>query len=140
MWYNKYTGIRFKHLGDTPESGLDCYNLCRYVYKEELAISIPQASHEFCNIVDDDWYLKTTENLFENGAKSSCWEPVKELKPFDIILMSFGSTNITNHCALYLGSNKILQIMINKPSWVCTYGKYYKQYSTGNYRWKNLVN
>lgn len=135
-WYNKYLNIPFKHLGQSPISGMDCFSLCRYVYEQETGISIPYLTYEHCNIVDDDWYLKTTEPMFENIAKSdNRWKKVTEPKVFDFILMSIGSTNVTNHCALYVAPNKALHIMINRPSWIAPYRGYYEQYTTGIYRW-----
>ena len=68
------------------------------------------------------------------------WVKVKDPKPYDVILMSLGSTHVTNHCALYVDTNKILQTMINHKSWVTNYGRYYKQYTTGIFRWKDLMN
>ena len=68
------------------------------------------------------------------------WIKVKEPKVYDVILMSLGSTNVTNHCAMYVDTNKILQTMINHNSWIAPYGRYYKQYTVGVYRWKSLVN
>lgn len=135
-WYNKYINIPYKHLGNDPSSGMDCFNLCRYIYKQESGIEIPFASYDHCNIVDEDWFNKTTEQLFEKEVSSNtqCMK-VSEPKPLDFILMSIGSTNVTNHCALYLGNNKIIHTMINKPSWVSPYANYYKQYTTGVYRW-----
>ena len=35
-WYNSYTGFPYKHLGDDTKTGIDCFNLCRLVYKEKL--------------------------------------------------------------------------------------------------------
>lgn len=141
-WYDKYIGLPYKHLGEDPIEGIDCFNLCRYVYKQELKIDIPLGSHDFCNIVDDNWFQKTNTSFFDEGAKLVADKfgsfSVDKLAPFDIIFMSLGSTNVTNHCALYIGANKILQIMMGKPSWIGPYGKYYIQYTTGKYRWKNL--
>lgn len=138
-WYNKYVNLPFKHLGDTVEKGFDCFNLCRYVYKQELGIDIPYATYDFCNIAEDDWYLKTSIQLLENATTLNQdnfkWEKVSTPKPFDILLLSMGSTNITNHCALYLEDNKLLQIMVDRKSWISPYGNYYKQYTTGIYRW-----
>ena len=34
--------------------------------------------------------------------------------------MSLGATNVTNHCALYLGKNKILQTMIDHKKLDCS--------------------
>ena len=38
-WYNSYTGFPYKHLGDDIKTGIDCFNLCRLVYKEKLNIT-----------------------------------------------------------------------------------------------------
>ena len=32
-WYKKYTGFPYAHLGDNINSGIDCFNLIKYVYK-----------------------------------------------------------------------------------------------------------
>lgn len=138
-WYDKYVGIPFKHLGSDIEEGLDCFNLCRYVLNAELNIHIPYYTYDFCNIVDDHWYAKTTIPLLEQGANKQdenwSWLKVATPKKLDVVLMSIGSTNITNHTALYLGGDKLLQTTINRASWVSPYGRYYKQYTTGIYRW-----
>jgi cell wall-associated NlpC family hydrolase len=135
-WYDKYLNIPYKHLGNDPKSGMDCFNLCRYIYKEETGIVIPYLSLDRCNIVDEDWYNKTSDPIFETSALSDKhWESVSEPQQFDFVLMSIGSTNITNHCAMYLSNNKVIHSMINRPSWVSPYGSYYKQYTTGLYRW-----
>jgi hypothetical protein len=34
-----------------------------------------------------------------------------------LILMSMGSTNVTNHIAVHVGDNKILQTMLRKNKW-----------------------
>jgi cell wall-associated NlpC family hydrolase len=135
-WYDKYTNIPHKHLGNDPISGMDCFNLCRYVYMQQTNIDIPYLSHDKCNIIDEDWFNKTSEQLFENVVNSdNNWHKVSEPKILDFILISIGSTNITNHCALYVDRNRILHTMIGKPSWVSNYANYYKQYTTGIYRW-----
>lgn len=135
-WYDKYTNIPYKHLGNDPVNGMDCSNLCRYAYEQENNIAIPYLSYEYCNIVDDDWYNKTTDQYFENAVKADPrWVKVLNPKPFDFILISIGATNVTNHCALYVDTNKILHTMQNRTSWIAPYGSYYKQYTTGIYRW-----
>ena len=138
-WYHKYKDFPYLHLGNNAETGIDCFNLCKYVYLHELNIDIPYTTDHFCKIVDEDWYSKTQERLFEiNANEKTGWRRVREPKPYDIITMSLGSTNVTNHCALYVDRNKILQTMIKHKSWVSIYGNYYKQYTTGVYRWKDL--
>ena len=138
-WYNKYKDFPYLHLGNNAETGIDCFNLCKLVYLNELGIDIPYSTSDYCNIVDEDWYNKTHERLFEQAATDEYgWIKVKEPKRYDIITMSLGATNVTNHCALYADRNKILQTMINHKSWIAPYGNYYKQYTTGIYRWKDL--
>ena len=138
-WYNKYKDFPYVHLGKNAETGIDCFNLCKLVYLKELNINIPYTTDYFCKIIDEDWYSKTQEKLFERAATDEYgWIKVKDPKPFDVITMSLGSTNVTNHCALYVDRGKILQTMIKHKSWIAPYGNYYKQYTTGIYRWKDL--
>tara|TARA_R100001377_G_scaffold81069_1_gene60373 strand:+ start:193 stop:618 length:426 start_codon:yes stop_codon:yes gene_type:complete len=138
-WYNKYKDFPYLHLGNDAETGIDCFNLCKLVYLNELEIDIPYTTDYFCKIVDEDWYSKTQERLFEQAATDEYgWIKVKEPQPYDIITMSLGSTNVTNHCALYVDRSKILQTMIKHKSWIAPYGNYYKQYTTGVYRWKDF--
>lgn len=138
-WYNKYKDFPYLHLGNNAETGIDCFNLCKLVYLNELNIDFPYTTSDFCKIVDEDWYSKTQERFFEiNANEKTGWRKVKEPQLYDIITMSLGSTNITNHCALYVDRNKILQTMIDHKSWIAPYGNYYKQYTTGVYRWKDL--
>ena len=142
VWYNKYKDFPYLHLGNNAETGIDCFNLCRLVYLKELGIDIPYISSDFCNIVDEDWYNKTHNRYFEkpNGEEPGTygWRKVKDIQLYDVGTMSLGSTNVTNHCALYVDRGKILQTMIKHKSWVAPYGNYYKQYTTGIFRWKDL--
>jgi hypothetical protein len=143
-WYNKYLNLPYKHLGQDPETGIDCFNLCTLILKQECGYNISRSTSDFCNIVDDDWYDKVSESLFDNGAKLNApdfsWKQVAAPEIYDILVLNIGSTNVANHCAMYIGDNKLLQIMIDRPSWVSTYGKYYKQYTLGIYRWNVLKN
>ena len=142
-WYKKYLNLPFRHLGDNIETGIDCWNLCMYIYKDYRDIDIKQRSWDFCNIIDDNWYNKTTHRLYEDGFEkfSHIFKKTNDKpKLYDIILMSIGSTNISNHCAMYVENNRILQTMIGHTSWVAPYGNYYKQYTTGVYRWTGLTN
>lgn len=138
-WYNNYTNLPFKHLGESTTDGIDCFNLCKFIYKKELDIEIGLSTFDLCNIADNNWYQKTNEQLMLNAAKLDRpdfkWKKVTSPKIYDIILLNIGSTNITNHCAMYVDTNRILQIMGGKPSWVSPYGRYYQQYTTGIYRW-----
>ena len=141
-WYNSYTGFPYKHLGDDTETGIDCFNLCRLVFRNELNIDIPYTTSDFCNIIDEDWYTKTHTQFMLDGFNNPDlgWEKVKTPQVYDIIIMSLGSSHVVNHCAIYVDLNKMLQTMINHKSWIAPYGRYYKQYTLGIYRWKNLMN
>jgi len=140
-WYSKYLNLPYLHLGNNPETGIDCFNLCRLIYKEQLNIDIPYDTADWCNIVDEDWYNKTHQRYFEiGGTEKYGWKRVDTLDKFNVITMSIGSTNVTNHCALYIENNKILQTMINRTSWVIPYGNYYKTYTMGVFKWIGMPN
>ena len=125
-WYNSYTGFPYKHLGDDIETGIDCFNLCRLVFRNELNIDIPYTTSDFCNIIDEDWYTKTHTQFMLDGFNNPDlgWEKVKTPQVYDIIIMSLGSSHVVNHCAIYVDLNKMLQTMINHKSWIAPYGRY----------------
>mgnify|MGYP003344240630 FL=1 len=134
--YLKYEGFPYRHLGDSSTSGIDCFNLIRLVYKEELGIDIPLSTSSFCYDQSEQWYSKTNSPLFsKQSAEKVGFKSVKIPKEYDVIVMSIGTTNVANHCALYLGKDKILQTMIGHNSWIAPYGRYYKQYTVDIYRW-----
>ena len=138
-WYEKYTGFPYKHLGNSTIDGIDCFNLCKLVYKNELSIDIPYLTSDFCNIVDENWYTKTHDQFMLKAATTEYgWTKVPEPKIYDVIVMSLGSTHVANHCALYVDTNRMLQTMLQHTSWIAPYGSYYKQYTVGVYRWKSL--
>ena len=126
--YLKYEGFPYRHLGDSSTSGIDCFNLIRLVYKEELGIDIPLSTSSFCYDQSEQWYSKTNSPLFsKQSAEKVGLKSVKIPKEYDVIVMSIGTTNVANHCALYLGKDRILQTMIGHNSWIAPYGRYYKQ-------------
>jgi cell wall-associated NlpC family hydrolase len=133
-WVENYKGLPFKHLGLSKETGIDCFNLIKVIYKEHLNIDIPYSTRDWCNIIDEDWYHKTHEKLIEAGANVG-WEKISSPELFSVITMSMGTTTITNHCGMYLGDNKMLHIMQGHKSHVAVYGTYYKQYTSGIYKW-----
>tara|TARA_B100000073_G_scaffold292974_1_gene256479 strand:- start:697 stop:1149 length:453 start_codon:yes stop_codon:yes gene_type:complete len=141
MWYDKYAGFPYKHLGNDPEKGIDCLNLIRLVYREQKNIVIPYSTQDFCNIIDQDWYNKIETNPFTEFRNTRLgWKEItlSDTKPFDVAIMSIGSTNKINHCALLVEKNKLLQTMIDRKSWISPYGKYYKQYTLGVFRWEGV--
>jgi cell wall-associated NlpC family hydrolase len=139
-WITRYLDIPYRHLGASIEKGIDCGNLCATVIKEQTGEDVGYKTSDFCDIVDEDWYKKTHQHIFDEFFKNEKYGMIEvdNLQPFDIIIMSIGSTNISNHCSLYIGNGKMLQTMINHNSWIAPYGKWYQRYTTGKFRWKNF--
>jgi cell wall-associated NlpC family hydrolase len=134
--WTKYLGIPYKHLGIDPIKGIDCFNLIKHIYDQELNIEIPYTTRTFCDILDENWYSRTHEKFFEDSRIfENGWEKTNKLEPFCGITMVMGSSNITNHCALYIGNNRILHTLQNHKSHIAVYGSYYKQYTMGVYKW-----
>jgi len=134
-------GFPYKHLGDDVKTGIDCFNLWRYTVHKYTNKLYQFPTSTFCDETNENWYNKISEDLMQKKATSKTdFIPIKELQVFDIVLFSIGATNVTNHCATYLGNDRLLQIMIGKPSWIAPYGRWYKQYTEGTYRWIDLQN
>jgi cell wall-associated NlpC family hydrolase len=156
VWYNKYVGLPYKHLGTDPKTGIDCFNLCKLIYKERLDIDIPYTTNDFCNIQDATaWYKGFTDFPMERAAtqqygwnrieKGRTWSEVLQL--YDLVLMKMGSTNCVNHCAIVVDTvgkyKKLLHTMMDNPdgSWVAPYGKSYESnYTELVVRWIGLNN
>jgi cell wall-associated NlpC family hydrolase len=137
--WDKYVGLPFKHLGIDPETGIDCFNLIKCIYKKELNIELPYTTRNFCDIIDDNWYARTHERLIDNVSNLKYgWEKTDKLEPYNVITMTMGSSNITNHCAIYIGNNKILHTLQNHKSHIAVYGSYYKQYTMGIFKWVGM--
>jgi cell wall-associated NlpC family hydrolase len=129
--------LPYKHLGNSKE-GIDCFNLCVLIYKEILGVKIPYNTTDSGCDVDLNWYSRpeTSNILLERANAKWGWDIVQTPQPFDVILMSIGSTNAPNHCGLFLG-RKLLQITEGRNSWVSSYNRYYEQYTVKIGRWKN---
>ena len=140
QWFNKYTDIPYKLFGTDPVTGMDCFTLLCYVFKEQAGIQIPYTSSDFLKMVDNQWFTKTHEQHFLNGSKNGDWVEIDTLQPYDLILMCLGATNVVNHVAMYVGNNKILQMIENRDSAIYDYHKYFRQYTIKKVRWKSLVN
>lgn len=143
-WYDKYVGIPFADFKNDLTTGIDCVNLTITIFKNERNININTDTSELCPLIERGWYNKLSEDImlqFFEKYKDYFEEIDKsQLKIFDIILFSIGSTNITNHCAMYVDNNKILHTMENKKSWISPYGRYYKNYTIKAFRWKSQKN
>ena len=137
--WTKYIGFPYKHLGLEPKTGIDCFNLIKYVFLKEFGIDFSYSTRDLCNIIDENWYYKTHEAFFtEDNILSRGWEKTEILEPFNAVTMVMGTSNITNHCALYIGNNRIIHTLQNHKSHIAVYGNYYKQYTVGKYKWTGL--
>lgn len=80
-------GVRYKFGGNTPETGLDCSGLVRYVFQEVTGISLPRTSKEMGTV----------------GAKVG----VADLMPGDLVF--FNTRRFANsHVGIYLGDNRFI--------------------------------
>src|SRR5210317_1392169 len=140
QWYEKYINIPYKLFSTDPDEGLDCCTLMAYIFKQELGITIPYTTSDLLKIADDEWYMKSHDQHILDLSNNGDWIEVEDLEKFDLILMCVGSTNVVNHVAMYLGNNKILQMLFNRNSDVYNYHRYFKQYTIKKVRWKNLKN
>ena len=155
-WYDQYLNLPYKHLGNDPISGIDCFNLCKLIYKEQLNIDIPYTTSDFCQNLDEKgWYQGITDYPIEKAATEQYgWIRISEgkngwsetLQLFDLVLMKIGSTECVNHCSIVVDVEgrykKLLHTMIDNPngSWVAPYRLVYEGKTEIVCRWKNLKN
>ncbi|MGV8899649.1 MAG: C40 family peptidase [Burkholderiaceae bacterium] len=80
-------GIHYKYGGNTPESGLDCSGLVRYVFKEAWGANLPRTSAELSQV----------------GEKI---EP-QNMQPGDLVFYNTLKRSFS-HVGIYLGDNKFI--------------------------------
>ena len=81
-------GIPYKWGGNTPETGMDCSGLIRYVYQKSLGITLPRTAAEMAKV----------------GKRIS----ISDIKPGDLLFFNTLGFN-SSHIGLYLGNNQFLQ-------------------------------
>jgi murein DD-endopeptidase len=83
-------GIPYRWGGDTPQSGMDCSGLIRYVFKKSLGITLP----------------RTAAEMFRVGKPIN----LKEIEPGDLLFFhtARGSSRIS-HIGMYIGNNQFIQ-------------------------------
>lgn len=74
---------------------LDCYTLVCDYYGRELSVDLPDFER------DDEWWKKGG-NLYEENFTSAGFIQVSDLRPHDVVLMSYG-TDVTNHAGVFIG-------------------------------------
>jgi len=80
-------GIRYKYGGNTPENGLDCSGLVRYVFKQAWGAELP----------------RTAEEISRVGAKVDS----DDLRPGDLVFYNTLRRGFS-HVGIYLGDNKFI--------------------------------
>lgn len=89
---------------------LDCYSLIRDWYLRERGVALPDYERA------DRWWEKGGDLYRQNFAGAGFVEiGERELQPGDVILMQAMSP-VTNHGAIYLGGNLILQHVMGRLS------------------------
>ncbi len=80
-------GIRYQYGGNTPENGLDCSGLVRYVFKQAWGAELPRTSEEISRV----------------GTKVDS----KDLQPGDLVFYNTLRRGFS-HVGIYLGDNKFI--------------------------------
>jgi cell wall-associated NlpC family hydrolase len=80
-------GIRYKYGGTTPENGLDCSGLVRYVFKETWGTDLPRTSREISQL----------------GQRID----KQDLRPGDLVFYNTRRRGFS-HVGIYLGDNKFI--------------------------------
>ena len=80
-------GVRYKYGGDSPENGLDCSGLVRYVFKDFRGAELPRTSAEISRL----------------GERVDA----KELQPGDLVFYNTLRRGFS-HVGIYLGDNKFI--------------------------------
>jgi len=80
-------GIHYKYGGNTPENGLDCSGLVRYVYKEALGRELPRTAAEISHV-------------------GQTVDP-HDLQPGDLVFYNTLKRGFS-HVGIYLGDNKFI--------------------------------
>ena len=80
-------GIKYRYGGNTPESGLDCSGLVRYVFKVALGTDLPRTAAEISRV----------------GEKVS----PRDLKPGDLVFYNTLRRGFS-HVGIYLGDSKFI--------------------------------
>ena len=101
--FNKYIGREFK-IGKT-----DCYSLIKDFYESELNIQLSEYHR-------DKDFRSNLEDLFDKHFGKEGFYKADELQKYDCILFGRGKDSLSNHIALYLGGNLMLQKRIKHKS------------------------
>ncbi len=106
---------------------LDCYALIRDWYRIERDIDLPNFERR------DDWWLRGCDLYLDHCAEAGFRCVSRQAPPHpevgDVVLMQIRA-NVSNHGAIWLGSDVILQHLYGRLSGRVTYGGYWRKHTT----------
>ena len=80
-------GVDYRFGGNTPDSGLDCSGLVRYVFQEVTGVTLPRTSKEM--------------------SKLGAAVPANDLRPGDLVFFNTRRFQFS-HVGIYLGDNRFI--------------------------------
>jgi len=80
-------GVRYRYGGETPDNGLDCSGLIRYVFQQVTGVTLPRTARELSRVGD------------RIG--------LDELKPGDLVFFNTRRFDFS-HVGIYLGDNRFI--------------------------------
>lgn len=116
------TGYQVPLIGRQFKHGVfDCYSALRDWYKENKKVVLP-------DFIRRDLWWKKGDNLFMENFMAAGFVQINldELQPGDGLLMHMDSP-VVNHCAVYLGNDKIFHQLMNRLSCRQIYGGMFKK-------------
>ena len=109
---------------------LDCFTLVEDYYREacDIILKVPQWNKD--NGYEWDFWEKG-KNYYVENYEVNGFKRIEDgsLKLHDAILMNIRAP-ISNHCAIYIGDNKILHHLVSRLSCREMYGQHYRQFTT----------
>lgn len=88
----------------------DCFEAVRDFYCQELGISIPPRQ-----IFEEKWWEKGLNYFSSENVQNWNFSPVKNIQKYDVLIFSV-SSEVPNHCGVYLGENMFYHHAINRLS------------------------
>jgi cell wall-associated NlpC family hydrolase len=126
----RYIGIPYVDKGQDPAMGLDCWQLVRHFYRQELGVDVPD-------------YLELYASSMDKASVKGCmahafgeWQRV-DYPAFGDVLV-FRVTDAPWHTGIYLGPGRMLHSLPGHNSCLEAYdGTRWKHRLHGVYRWNS---
>ena len=129
-------GFAMPYVGRPYVFGIfDCWMLCRDYLKREFDIELNANAH----LHIPSWYLGDQDILGKNFHNESLVRlaPGEVPQRGDIFFMQYGK--MPDHCAVYVGENRILHHQIDRLSSHAAYGGMYQKHMTHHLRHQTLL-